>query len=263
MSLKLLRALFQCLWGTRVLRPAMSRFWPAMRSRVGGHTMLLHPVDNYAERFMWRKGMRVEAASIGRLTLLVAGKRALIFDIGANCGAFTLPLATAAGRGSRIVAFEPNPVMADRLRANLALNGLANSVEVVEVAVGASEIEAALHLGESNLGRSSLRSIKSTRSIPVVVRPLVRYLPEQASGYETFVIKIDVEGFEDEVLIPFLASVSGQCVPDAILMETGSAERWRGDLAGVLKRRGYAPYFEGEDENTLFLRRDGDAGPDA
>ena len=74
--------------------------------------MLLHPADNYTERFMWRKGMRDEAASIGRLTLLVAGKRALIFDIGANCGSFTLPLATAAGPGSRIVAFEPNPVMA-------------------------------------------------------------------------------------------------------------------------------------------------------
>ena len=94
---------------------------------------------------------------------------------------------------------------------NLALNGLTNSVEVVEVAVGGLEIEAALHMGESNLGRSSLRSIKATRSTPVIVRPLVRYLPEQARGYETFVIKIDVEGFEDEVLIPFLGAVRPGC----------------------------------------------------
>ena len=138
-SLKLLRVLFQCLWGTGVLRPAMRRFWPAMRSQVGGHTMLLNPADNYTERFMWRKGMRDEAASIARLTLLVAGKRALILDIGANCGSFTLPLATAAGPGSRIVAFEPNPVMANRLRTNLALNGLTESVEVAEVLAAAEK----------------------------------------------------------------------------------------------------------------------------
>ena len=107
--------------------------------------MLLHPADNYTERFMSRKGMRDEAASIGRLTVLVAGKRALIFDIGANCGSFTLPLATAAGPGSRIVAFEPNPVMANRLRVNLTLNGLTESVEIAEVALGEAELTRLLH----------------------------------------------------------------------------------------------------------------------
>ena len=122
---------------------------------------LLHPADNYTERFMWRRGLRAEAASIGRLTLLVAGKRALVFDVGANCGAFTLPLATAAGPGSRIVAFEPNPVMAARLRTNLALNGLTESVHVVEVALGAQDGEAPLNLVERNLGRFDQRDSRS------------------------------------------------------------------------------------------------------
>ena len=260
--LKLLRGLFQCLWGTGVLRPAMLRFWPTMRSQVGGHTMLLHPADNYTERFMWRKGMRVEAASVGRLTLLVAGKRALIFDIGANCGAFALPLATAASPGSRIVAFEPNPVMADRLRTNLALNGLTELVEIVDVALGATDGEAALHLVDRNLGRSSLRLVKSVRSIPVTVRPLVRYLPDQLQRYEAFIIKIDVEGFEDEVLVPFLTVTPAEGVPDAILVETQNADLWCANLRGVLKQRGYVPHFEGEDGNTLFLRIDNDTEPD-
>ena len=205
--------------------------------------------------------MRDEAASIGRLTLLVAGKRSLIFDIGANCGAFTLPLATAAGAGSRIVAFEPNPVMADRLRTNLALNGLMERVEVAEIALGAGDGEAQLHLGENNLGRSSLRLVESNRSIPVTVQPLVRYLPDQLRSYEMFVIKIDVESFEDEVLVPFLSVTPDEGIPDAILMETHSADRWRADLKGVLSKRGYMPFFEGEDGNTLFLRSDGSTKP--
>ena len=260
-SLKLLRTLFQCLWETRTLRPAMRRFWPAMRTQVGGHTMLLHPADNYTERFMWRKGVRVEAASIGRLTLLVAGKRALIFDIGANCGTFTLPLAAAAGSGSRIIAFEPNPVMADRLKTNLALNGLTERVEIVGAALGATDGEATLHLVDRNLGRSSLRLVKSVRSILVTVRPLVRYLPDQLQRYETFIIKIDIESFEDEVLIPFFTATPAEGVPDAILIETHGADLWCADLSGVLKQQGYVPYFEGEDGNTLFLRIGDDTAP--
>ena len=194
--MNLLRILFQFLWGMRWLRPIVRRFWPAMKLGVGGHVFLLHPADNYTERFMWRKGMRSEASSIGRVTLLVVGKRALIFDIGANCGAFTLPLATSAAPGSRIVAFEPNPIMAERLRTNLRLNGLTEKVEVEEVALGENDGEAALRLVESNLGQSSLRDFDSPKIISVSVRPLVEYMPDQSQLYDIFVIKIDVEGFE-------------------------------------------------------------------
>ena len=253
-SLKLLRIVFQCLWGTGVLRPAMRRFWPTMRSQVGGHVMLLHPADNYTERFMWRKGLRDEAASIGRLTLLVAGKRALIFDVGANCGSFTLPLATAAGPGSHIVAFEPNPVMANRLRTNLAQNGLLESVEIAEVALGATDGEADLNLVDRNLGQSSLRLVESVKSVPVTIRPLIGYFSQQSKGYEAFVVKIDVEGFEDEVLVPFLRAIPKKSMPNAVLLETHNAGLWCADLVAELKQWGYEPYFDGEDGNTLFLR---------
>ena len=215
---------------------------------------LLNPGDNYTERVMWQRGLRVEAGSIGRLTLLVVGKRALVFDVGANCGAFTLPLATAAAAGSRIVAFEPNPVLAARLRTNLALNGLTESVDVVEVAIGAQDGEAPLNLVERNLGRATLRPIDSVSSMPVAVRLLAQYLPEHSHRYETFIVKIDVEGYEDEVLVPFLTTIPGECMPDAILLETDHDQLWGADLKGVLKELGYVPFFEGEEQNTLFTR---------
>ena len=257
LTVNLLRILFQCLWEVRALRPLLRRFWPAMQLEVGGHLFLLHPADNYTERFMWRKGLRVEAASIGRLTLLVAGKRALIFDIGANCGSFTLPLAAAAGEGSRVVAFEPNVVMSERLRTNLALNGLTHRVEVTEIALGETDGNATLYLVERNLGQSSLRLSDSARSIPVAVRRLEHFLPDQRQRFETFVIKIDVEGLEDEVLIPFLTSIPAPRMPDAILIETDSADIWGTDLRGALRQKGYRPVFIGEEQNTLFLRIDG------
>ena len=254
LPLRLLRIVFRVVWGVRALRFVIRRWWPAMQLRVGNHTMLLHPADNHTERFMWLRGIRCEAASIGRLTLLVSGKRALIFDVGANCGSFTLPLASAVGPGSRIVAFEPNPTMAGRLKRNLELNGLLDTVNLEEVAVGSIDDVADLHLGKQNLGESSLLSIKSSKTISVAVRPLTHYLPGQRSKYEIFVLKVDVEGLEDLVLVPFIGATSPKNMPDAILVETSHSNLWSIDPVALLKERGYISLFEGEDQNTLLLR---------
>ena len=255
-SLGVQRILFNLLSRTRFLHPIVRRLWPAEELEVGGHRLLLHPADNSTERFMWLRGTRREAASIGRLTLLVAGKRALILDVGANCGSYCLPLTEAAAAGSRIVAFEPNPVMAARLRRNLALNDLQNLVEIQEVSLGARDGHADLWIDERNLGFSSLHAPQAslTRSNRVPVRRLVDFLPPPGSSFDIFVIKIDIEGSEDQVLGPFLESVADDGLPDAVLAETTSSQLWSLDLYGLMKRRGYTPYFPGEDGNTLFLR---------
>ena len=60
-------------------------------------------------------------------------------DVGAGCGALTLPL---AGRLRRVTALEPAPAMAKALRDEAAIRGLAN-VDVVEAAWG--EVHVAPH----------------------------------------------------------------------------------------------------------------------
>ena len=256
-SLTLQRTLFNLLSRTRLLHPLVRRIWPAVQLDVGGHELLLHPADNATERFMWLRGTRREAASIGRLTLLVAGKRSLVFDIGANCGAFTLPLAETAGAGSRIVAFEPNPVMAARLKQNLVRNGLDHRVTVQEVSIAARDGQARLWIGMRNLGLSTLHVSASSlqNSIEVPVRRLQHFLPPSGVSYDVFVIKCDIEGCEDQALVPFLKVISDDHLPNAILVETVSSHLWRINLAAVLECRGYKAYFEGEDGNTMFLRR--------
>ena len=118
--------------------------------------------------------------------------------------------------------------MANRLRTNLALNGLTKRVEIAEVALGATDGVAELNLVDSSLGRSSLCSVESVRSVPVTVRPLVQYLWEQSKEFDAFVIEIDVKGCEYEVLIPFLSAVSRESIPNAVLLETHHAMVVRG-----------------------------------
>ena len=129
-----------------------------------------------------------------------------------------------------------------------------DSVELEEVAIGEKDGPACLHLDKSNLGGSALVAAQSNGTIPVAVRPLVRYLPDERWTYRMFIIKIDVEGYEDRVLAPFLASIAERDMPDAILMETRHVEHWSIDLVTLLKQRGYTSHFEGEDHNTFFLR---------
>lgn len=51
-------------------------------------------------------------------------------------------------------------------------------------------------------------------------------------------LKIDVEGVEDEVLMPFLAEASSNLLPRLIIIEDGSSG-WKSDVFGRLAERGY------------------------
>ena len=46
------------------------------------------------------------------------------FEVGANIGSLTVPLANAVGEEGTLIAFEPQPVLFQNLCANIALNGL-------------------------------------------------------------------------------------------------------------------------------------------
>jgi predicted RNA methylase len=58
-------------------------------------------------------------------------------DAGANVGYFTLLLASAAGRGGKVVAIEAAPGNVRRLRENLGINEVSDRVRVVEAACAA------------------------------------------------------------------------------------------------------------------------------
>ena len=252
---RLLRALFKLLWAIKLLRPFMRRFWPTLKLKPLRHTILLCPTDNDHDRYLWQRGKNYDAASIGRLSLLVSGKQALIFDIGANSGFYTLDLATNSSANSKIFAFEPNPIMVSRLQNNLELNDLTTRVEVVPVALGSKEGQEKLYWAADNLGASSMRWVNSNNSITVPVRRLSSYIPESRSCFEIFLIKIDVEGYEDKILAPFLHEISIEWLPDVILIETAFANCWDVDLNTLLIEHGYASLFEGEEGNTLYMKR--------
>lgn len=151
-------------------------------------------------------------------------------DIGANMGFFSL---FAATRGARVVAIEPQPVMFRRLCVNMAFNAL--DASLVEVAVGEREENGSLT--QTNLDYGSGR-IGQGEGEEVRIRPLMNILAD-AGVHHIDVLKIDIEGYEDQALCPFLDNAPESLLPRQIIMEYSERACWRADLMGRLQQAGY------------------------
>jgi FkbM family methyltransferase len=125
-----------------------------------------------------------------------------VLDIGANQGYYTLLASKKVGAQGKVVAFEPTPREAGRLRRHLRLNSCKN-VEVVTSALGNAEGHAELHMVMgSEAGCHSLRPPDVAQPTSVVTVKIER-LDEvlKARGVERVdFIKLDVEGAELSVL---------------------------------------------------------------
>ena len=80
-------------------------------------------------------------------------KNCLFLDVGANIGVYSVLIGSKMGPGSKIIAFEPNPDVAARLRRNLELNGLDAMTQVEGVALGSAESTGMLSISRRNQGR--------------------------------------------------------------------------------------------------------------
>jgi len=126
----------------------------------------------------------------------------VFLDVGANIGSLSIVVARFIGKNGLVYTIEPHPVIFKELLENIALNRTTNIV-ALKVAVGSSFSEALLYDNpDVNWGSASLippknRGITIPWSAKVVpIDELIQSGRIQAPN----VVKIDVEGFELEVL---------------------------------------------------------------
>jgi FkbM family methyltransferase len=111
-------------------------------------------LDDLIGRTIFINGIWEPHSTMAMRHLLRPG--AVVFDIGANTGYYSLLFAEVAGSGGRIYAFEPVPSTIAILKRNLARNAsLAGRVELIEVALSDQEGFVTLNVAsEKNLGAS-------------------------------------------------------------------------------------------------------------
>ena len=122
-------------------------------------------------------------------------------DIGANLGLISWRLAKQVGAAGQVHSFEPNPAMQAYIEATLARNP-ALPVRLHRVALGAEAAVLSLTIPKENAGAASFVSVNGREvdhCVEVPVMTLDQFLADRGIDRVDF-IKIDVEGFEAEVL---------------------------------------------------------------
>lgn len=140
---------------------------------------------------------RYEPLSCARLAQWAPHASGFI-DVGAHIGLTTLVVAGAIRPERGIIAVEPNPPVRDILVENLRRNGFAG-VQVTAAALGA-EVGSGVLTATRNSQEASLALVadeESTR-VEVAVTTVDRLVEEY--GIEADLLKIDVEGWEVDVL---------------------------------------------------------------
>lgn len=239
------------------MRRELRKFLPPTRAEVMACQFVLNPRDNHTEFRMWENGVPLEHEATAHIAERLAGQDAVIVDVGANAGAFFLPILKRAGAGARAVVFEPNPVMRARVRTNVELNGFTDRVTIFDCAVGDAVARSALFLpGNGNLGQGRVQvdygKSGKEAGVEVDIRPLADCLADAGVDRIDF-LKVDVEGVEDKVIHPFLSQTKVPH-PELIYFEIVHDGVWTYPVLQTLESQGYVTdgVFE---KNALYARK--------
>lgn len=206
-------------------------------------------------------------------------------DVGAHFGMFALSAATCPAGGVDVLAFEPAPDNVRVLKGAVVHNKLEDRVEVVAAALSDRPGQAPLVLnttmGHSLYGVAQDNGLlDNPNAVPVAVTTLDLALALRPKlQNRRMVLKIDVEGFEPQVVAGSIGALrSGQVA--AIMWEKGNAfaaEPFLGNLQRMmeaLSAMGYShhrladeylggpllPYELNSDECNVFTLAPGMAG---
>jgi FkbM family methyltransferase len=149
-------------------------------------------------------------------------------DVGANIGSYTVLASKVVG--AKTIAFEPIASTFAHLRDNIALNFIGSRVDARQVCVGAevgaiamtSQLDTVNHVvDESDSGASALVSMTT--------------LDDALAGVGPFLIKLDVEGYEAEVVRGAAGTLANPALQCLIVELSDGAERYGSTDSDVIE----------------------------
>ena len=174
-------------------------------------------------------------------------------DIGANIGSYTILASGVCG--ARTAAFEPDPDSFVTLSRNIALNLLDGLVTLRECALGPHEGQIEFTVGLDTVNRVAADTVGPTRIVSMDTL-------DHALGTERpRLIKLDVEGFESEILRGAKQTLTSPELKAIICEDRSPAVTDTVQAAGFVEQK-YEPFTRhlaaergrGRRQNALFVR---------
>jgi FkbM family methyltransferase len=204
---------------------------PSVLKQTRHGLMCFDPADLWIGESLLHYG-EYSPVETGRLVdLLPEGGVAV--DVGANIGCLTLPLAKKA---TSVLAFEPQNRVFQKLCANLELNNVDNVIPYC-MALGKERGMGFLASGGANCGSASLCGAQE-KDEPINITALDNI---DFSGYGCQLVKVDVEGFEAEVLEGARATL--EKFKPVLYVEADRHDKCPA-LIALIKSLGYVPFWD-------------------
>ncbi|MGV3660323.1 MAG: FkbM family methyltransferase [Prosthecobacter sp.] len=126
----------------------------------------------------------------------------VVIDVGANTGFTALVFSRLIGEDGRLIAFEPSPLIYPRLVEVIEKNGLQSRVECLNLGCGPGPRTETLMVpassGNATIKRNGVALRGSVREVLIKIDALDKVLLDRLTRVDF--LKIDTEGFEDQVL---------------------------------------------------------------
>lgn len=130
------------------------------------------------------------------------GRGEQVLDIGSFLGIYAIQMARWGGPSSRVICFEPTPSISKILERHLTLNGVSDRVSVIPKALGREPGSLDLH-EHSDPYRNAIGATDPAGVHAKVTRVPITTVDAicKERGFQPTLIRMDVQGFEGEVLL--------------------------------------------------------------
>jgi len=187
-----------------------------------------------------------------------SSNNSVFIDIGSNMGLYTLNVANLINkkRKIKIISIDAHPVNNFRLKENLKLlktkiPNIFSYVKIKNCAVG--DRNTTLNLDYSN-GLANAFISKNKKNIPIKCKTLINIIKNEKIKHITN-LKIDIEGFEEKVLITFLKKCKKTLIPKNIILEHSMNKKLKINLIKYLLKIGYSEIFRNKSNIILNFQR--------
>lgn len=201
--------------------------------------------------------------------LNIASKSAVVFDIGANIGYYTIQFSRIFKKTGIIYSFEPLSYQYNLLKRNIALNNISNVIPIKMIVSDTDGSTRRVYFsGMENTGNSSLEI--ESQEYEDVATTTIDHFCEDKNIENIDLVKIDVEGHELSVLKGMEGILRKNIVKnlfveinDETLSAAGTSTI---EVVSFLGEFGYKPfsiafgktqeYLVGNSESLVYFRKD-------